>query len=384
MGKAASKLDVRERPRTSVVVAVCAALLAFVLASFLMWQSAREKRVESARAHAAWQAQNAAALLALSAARGPSAEEQARLTRAGDDPEQLRQALIEIHELRMAYARRDLADAQQRSGETPGADDGYVQSAAGADRVQLLRQDERSAGSQIALYSKALSEIRAWQPMSYAKYMTQRSAGLPVVAASSPAPVAVRRKKVDPRIPMEPARSPGRLVGPSVRSGGMVKPVMVNSGTAAANAPAAIASANPVADKAPRSQADVAEREQNEKAIRGTIQRWASAMLLNDPKAESAEYAPHLERYFLRTDVDRAFVEADKAAYLRRGNLTAGFVVEDMRFENETADAADVRLVKNVAWQQSTNGVTHKTIRSRLHLVRTAAGWKIAGEQDFR
>ena len=55
-----------------------------------------------------------------------------------------------------------------------------------------------------------------------------------------------------------------------------------------------------------------------------------------------------------------------------------------MRFENETADSADVRLIKDVTWEQSSDGARKKLIRSQLHLVRTEAGWKIAGERDFR
>ena len=118
-------------------------------------------------------------------------------------------------------------------------------------------------------------------------------------------------------------------------------------------------------------------------AIRETLQRWSTAMVKNDPSAEAAEYAPHLDKYFLRSGVDQAFVEADKRAYLKRGNITADFTLRDVRIENETANTAEVRLTKDVTWQRA-GGSTHKLIRSLLHLQRFGDGWKITGEQDFK
>ena len=141
------------------------------------------------------------------------------------------------------------------------------------------------------------------------------------------------------------------------------------------------ATEQPVGRNAPM---DATAQVRAEAQIRETLRRWAGAMTLNDPQAESAEYAPHMSRYFLRTNVDRAFVEADKAAYLRRGNRTASFEVRDVAIENETDTTAEVRLVKDVVWGQSSSGATHKLIRSELWMVRTGDGWKIAGERDFR
>ena len=128
-----------------------------------------------------------------------------------------------------------------------------------------------------------------------------------------------------------------------------------------------------------------AETTRDQAEIRQTLQRWARAMVLNDPRAESAEYSNHMDRYFLQRNVNKRFVEADKAEYLRRGNVTASFALKDIHFTHETAHAADVELVKDVSWQQrKAGGAQHQQIRSRLHLAKTGNEWKITEEQDFR
>lgn len=117
--------------------------------------------------------------------------------------------------------------------------------------------------------------------------------------------------------------------------------------------------------------------------LKGMLQRWSTAMVNNDPHAEAAEYAPHMDRYFLKSNVDHAFVETDKREYLRRGNYTADFTLRDVVIESKTDATADVRLVKDVTWRRA-GGATHKLIRSRLHLQKFLDGWKITGEQDFK
>ena len=74
---------------------------------------------------------------------GLSADEAARLRRAGEDPAQMRQALVEIHELRLAYASRDLEDAQRRKAELEGAS-GYKvtpNQPPASDLVALVNED---------------------------------------------------------------------------------------------------------------------------------------------------------------------------------------------------------------------------------------------------
>ncbi len=372
-------------PNTGKTLLTGAVLLALTLAiAFGAWRVEHRQHQRSLRLHAGWRQQNTASLLALSAVKGPSAEEGARLHRAGDDPEQLRQALIEIQALRLAYANRDLDDAQRRRAEleSAGRHNGTGLPPAQAELAQLAKEDAAHASAEIAIYQRALRNVKQWQPISYQSYLASRSVhGTP--AANPPARVAVARPKPDPRGPAG-TESPAVSVAPRQAPPAVAFPSQADVAEAAQHPSVTVyAEDDPVAQERNATE-DIANRQQAEQAMETTLRRWSQAMTLNNPHAEAAEYAPHMDRYFLRSNVDRAFVEADKAAYLRRGNLTASFALQDVRFENETPDAADVRLVKDVTWEQSTAGATHKLIRSRLHLVRTGAGWKIDGEQDFR
>ena len=333
-----------ERRGSKALLGSVLLLLWLVLVGVFVSRVFLQQRDAAARVHAAWRHESVAHLMALNKATDLSAEEQSRLNRAGEDPAQVRQALVEIHELRLAYLRRDLDGAQGLA-------------------AQRLR-------AQAAVYADALSRLRNWQPVSNLQYAADRP-------RNQAAPT--RRKVALPASPDKP--SPGV----ALESG---NPLTSSAANAEANlfrrSPSFPSHVNAaVADPANDAFAR-AERTRDEAEIRATLQQWAHAMVLNDPRAESAEYSTHLDRYFLRRNVDKRFVEADKAAYLRRGNITASFVPRDLQFEHETADVADVRLIKDVAWQRSGGIVEHRQIRSRLHLVKTPEGWRIAGEQDLR
>jgi hypothetical protein len=362
---------------------VCFAVgLVLVTLTILGWRAERRKTAEKATLRAGWRAQNLASLMQLSAAKGLSAEEQARLQRAEGDPTQVRQALIEIHELRLAYASHDLEDAQKRKLDLTGRG-GYTvypDEPPQTDLVALANQDEWTATQEIAIYAKALSSIRNWKPESYEQYEESRDRAPVTVAGAGSAAAVPQVRKPAPGTPVQPIHAASSEAR-EVTAAELPIPSRQEVAEAAQHPTMTVyadAGAGVVDD------ASVTDRSAEENEIRRTLAQWSHAMVLNDPHAESAAYAPHMERYFLRTNVDRAFVEADKSAYLRRGNLTASFDLQDVRFENETPDAVDVRLIKDVAWAQSSSGATHKLIRSELHLVRTNGGWKIAGERDFR
>lgn len=350
--------------------------LVLVTLVVLGWRAERRRSAEQAMLRAGWRAQNVSSLLALSAAKGLSAEEQTRLQRAGGDPAQVRQALIEIHELRLAYASRDLEDAQKRKLELngPGGYTVYPDEPPETDLVALANQDEWTATQEIAIYAKALSSIRNWKPERYEQYVASRGQ-TPVAVAGVTA--SQTRKSAPGMVAQQGAVSKPAPQGPT--SSLLPMPSREEVAEAAQHPTMTV-----YADAGVVDAVSVADRTAEEDEIRRTLAQWSHAMVLNDPHAESAAYALHMDRYFLRTNVDRAFVEADKSAYLRRGNMTASFNLQDVRFENETPDAVDVRLIKDVAWAQSSSGATRKLIRSELHLVRTGDGWKIAGERDFR
>lgn len=123
---------------------------------------------------------------------------------------------------------------------------------------------------------------------------------------------------------------------------------------------------------------------QAESQITDMLAAWASASARNDPAAESAFYAPTVDRYFLRRDVSRDFVLREKQDYRRRGNTMQSFKVSDVAIEYPSASKAVVTLTKwwSVTGPQQT-GAPHST-RSRLWLDHMPEGWRITGEQDLR
>ena len=366
------------------MMVACIVLLAVVAGAFLLWRAHEANLVTAARAQADLRAQNAASLLALSVVRGPSAAEEARLRRAGNDPEQLRQALVEIHELRLKYANRDLDDARRWHADLRIAPEG-------PDRLALVEADERQATAEVTRYAAALSRIWAWQPASVGGASGLQPASSPQAPTRAPIGAAQVQTKPDPRVLDQPNGHPGTSAAavpevPPALPSQQVAPMPSGGEIAeAARHPTVTVYADNTVSSAPViDDAGIARRARNEVQIRDTLSRWAHAMVLNDAHAEAAEYAPHMDRYFLRTDVDKTFVEEDKASYLRHGNRTASFAIQDVQIENETDNTADVRLVKDVTWAQSTSGATHKLIRSQLWLARSGSGWKITGERDFR
>jgi len=350
-----------------------------VLAHRALAQREAHERMMRAR----WREANVRALMAMSEAGRLPAYEQAQFDGAGDDPERMRQVLIRIHEERLADASKDLEDAQQRKMqlETDGGYKVYADQVQPRDLVQLANEDEWAATSAVGQYAEALRRLRAWQPESYAAFAAREgtATAAPVEASVAATPAA---PKPDPRVPVpaEPERAQAGVDEPSRPLA--VPPIRRVPEVAAQNTQRQRAGDGGVDPRA--GSTDLAEEQQAEAGIEATLQRWAAAMTSNNPRAETAEYAPHLHRYFLRTNVDRAFVEADKEAYLRRGNRTASFALREVHIENETGTTADVRLVKDVTWEQSTSGETHRMIRSQLWMVQTDDGWKIAGERDFR
>lgn len=333
----------------------------------------------AAEVRAEWRDENRDSLMHLSAIREMSRAEQARLETAGDDLERMRRAMVRVHEDRLANAHLDLQDAEARQAEMRelGRYKVYADRPQGRDLVELASEEERTATAQIASYGIALSRIRAWSPMSYETYAAAKMGHGEGVAAQTLSRVAAAPPKPTAAVGLE------RLPQQAGQKRVVLLPDVHETGKTAQSASLTVYAGDKPSVRAGRA-AEAGGSEREEQEVQQTLRRWSGAMVLNDPKAEAAEYAPHMDRYFLRKDVDKAFVEADKAAYLRRGNETAAFTLRDVTIESETDRTADVRLVKDVTWRRGPGGETHKLIRSRLQLTHLGDGWKISSEQDFR
>lgn len=120
-----------------------------------------------------------------------------------------------------------------------------------------------------------------------------------------------------------------------------------------------------------------------QREIDDTLQRWASAAADNDPVAESAFYAPSVDRYFLRRNVSRGYVLADKQAFRARGNTVGTFTISQVKTQLLSPSSAVVNLRKTWSVSRSNAEGPLNYTWSRLWLRRGAQGWWITGEQDL-
>ncbi len=138
------------------------------------------------------------------------------------------------------------------------------------------------------------------------------------------------------------------------------------------------------ANRSPRMSVPAARAQGDpQQEISSTLGRWASAAARNDPIAESALYAPSVDRYFLRRNVSRGYVLATKQAFRARGNSMGTFTISDVTTQLLSPSSAIVNLHKNWTIRTSDGTGPLHTTQSRLWLRRSAQGWQITGEQDL-
>ena len=107
-------------------------------------------------------------------------------------------------------------------------------------------------------------------------------------------------------------------------------------------------------------------------------------MRSTDAAAQASFYATHLDRYFLRTDVDQAFVLRDKQDFLRRGNRVDRFDAEDVQMQDSTDSSARLRLIKHYVVRTRPNAApVERQVRSELSLRKIDGEWQITEERDF-
>jgi len=111
---------------------------------------------------------------------------------------------------------------------------------------------------------------------------------------------------------------------------------------------------------------------------------WTQAMLSNDPEQIASCYSAHVDRYFLKLDLDNAAVKTYMSEWGQGGTKRiTGFSTKDTTFENETSTTAKIRLVKDMTITDP-SGTSEHLIRSRLYLRRDDGQWEITSEQDFK
>jgi hypothetical protein len=339
------------------VLFIAAAAILIVAVSFGLYFGITSHLAQQAKEDAAhqlaWHNENIRQLKELSDVGVFSDEEQKRLDAAGDDPERMQQALLDIHQGRATLWKARLDDAQERATKLRILTGGSVYDYGGYQEVAAsIRKDDDEARSQLSAFATAYRNIEAWRPMTYEQYQARLKGGSSPAFNTLPPPSSEQAIAGD---------SPGVQ-----QTSDRVTPV-----------------ANREPSPSTETENTATPTTDDVSAITEAVNRYASAMLANDPDAEAKAYAAHVERYFLKSDVDNAFVRDDKQAFLDHGNRITALKLHDLSVEDRTPTTASVRYVRDVAWVNGSTS-TKKDIRSLLHLQKLGGDWKIVSEQDFR
>jgi uncharacterized RDD family membrane protein YckC len=120
-----------------------------------------------------------------------------------------------------------------------------------------------------------------------------------------------------------------------------------------------------------------------ESEIDEVLTRFASATEANDPSVTASFYGESVDRYFLERNVTRSDVLRDKEASWAKGVRFTSYQIQDVKFDQVSADSAKVSLTKSYEFTGPDKAPITKSVHSRLWLQNTDAGWKIVGEQDL-
>lgn len=113
------------------------------------------------------------------------------------------------------------------------------------------------------------------------------------------------------------------------------------------------------------------------------LRQWELAMQSRDAAAQASFYAVPVERYFLRYNVNKAQVEADKRWQIanRRGDWTVK--MEKVKINRTADNAATVNLVKHYTQREEGRPVKEWSVPSQLKLKSEFGVWWITSERDF-
>jgi ketosteroid isomerase-like protein len=113
------------------------------------------------------------------------------------------------------------------------------------------------------------------------------------------------------------------------------------------------------------------------------VKDWELALRSRDAAAQAAFYADPVARYFLRHDVSRDQVLADKQSSIDKRKGDWMVKMERVKLTRKGDTSAKVSLVKHYSVQENGRTVSEWFIPSQLQLVRADGKWQITSERDL-
>jgi len=113
------------------------------------------------------------------------------------------------------------------------------------------------------------------------------------------------------------------------------------------------------------------------------VDDWAAAMNSRDAAAQAAFYADPVERYFLRHNLTREQVKADKQAAIDRRKGDWAVKMESIRITHPDDRTARAHLIKHYSVKEDGKTASEWFVPSVLQMTRTNGKWQITSERDL-
>lgn len=118
------------------------------------------------------------------------------------------------------------------------------------------------------------------------------------------------------------------------------------------------------------------------KSIQEFLSKWRSSVLGRDNKMLTTCYAPRLNTFFRKHDVDRLEVEQTNRAFLDKYLEIVRYDIADPFVEATDSESAAISFVKT--WEMRGPDVFTGRERELLHLVQVDGEWRITGEEELQ
>ncbi|HEX2919178.1 MAG TPA: DUF4440 domain-containing protein, partial [Edaphobacter sp.] len=113
------------------------------------------------------------------------------------------------------------------------------------------------------------------------------------------------------------------------------------------------------------------------------VDDWAAAMNSRDAAAQAAFYADPVERYFLRHNLNRDQVKADKQAAIDRRKGDWAVKMESIKITRPDDKTARARLIKHYTVKEDGKTASEWFVPSVLLMTRANGRWQITSERDL-
>jgi ketosteroid isomerase-like protein len=113
------------------------------------------------------------------------------------------------------------------------------------------------------------------------------------------------------------------------------------------------------------------------------VSDWEAAMNSTDAAAQAAFYADPVERYFLRHNLSRDEVKADKQAAINRRRGDWSVKMENVKVTRPDDNTAKAKLIKHYTVKEDGKTASEWFVPSLLQMTRANGRWQITSERDL-